>query len=145
MCFVCWPFPLPLPQSVTGQWIGLPGCLHTMDDLAGRFYDEVAADRPVEAPQVALEAEEAAKHFSGPHHAPYAAANAKLYQRFMHLVLNRGLSWLDKERTRLGRLSTQNSISEDKRDEFVQRLYILASFAPQAYREPWAFAHEGAP
>lgn len=102
-----------------GLWIGLPGCLESLDKLATAFMsgDEGTRKQMLESARSTaegLETEEDKK-------------NAKVYVKLMEKILEKGDDYVAAETKRVGALA-EGKLTNDKKEMFKTRINILSSF-----------------
>eukprot|EP01065_Artemidia_motanka_P035728 TRINITY_DN43622_c0_g1_i1.p1 TRINITY_DN43622_c0_g1~~TRINITY_DN43622_c0_g1_i1.p1 ORF type:complete len:259 (+),score=117.61 TRINITY_DN43622_c0_g1_i1:52-777(+) len=103
-------------KTEAGVWIGLPGCLETFDKLAERF---LAGDKQA----VLKEAEAALEKVIQPDE----QKSAKYYVSVMRKIADKGDAFVKSEVERLETLM-DSKITDEKKEQFGQRLNILPSF-----------------
>lgn len=103
-----------------GVWIGLPGCLESFDKLAERF--TAAQDKKA----ILQEAEKAAESVVQPDQ----QRSVKYYMSVMKKIIEKGdaATFIKGEMERLETL-LDSKITDEKKEQFGQRLNILPSFS----------------
>ena len=136
---------LQFVQEWAGAWVGLPGQVKEMDDLAKelatcapRCHRTCAPARPSEAPLNARRARgrssdktavvKKAEGVAAAIDAKSADA-AKYYVKVMKKVVEGGAGFIGKETKRLQKMMDDGSVKADKKEQFGRRLNALSSFA----------------
>jgi endoplasmic reticulum protein 29 len=103
-------------QEKAGVWIGLPGQIKALDDLAKEFAagDKAAVLKQAEAATKALEAKD--------------SDSGKYYVKVMGKVIATD-DFVKKETDRLQKMIEDGSVKATKKEQFGRRLNILSSFA----------------
>jgi endoplasmic reticulum protein 29 len=103
-------------QEKAGVWIGLPGQVKTLDELAKEFVsgDKKKVIKKAEAAAGALEAKD--------------ADSGKYYVKVMQKIAEKA-DFVTKETDRLQKMIDDGSVKADKKTQFGRRLNILSSFA----------------
>ncbi len=102
-------------QEKAGVWVGLPGQVKELDELAKVF---VKGDKSALA-----KAETAAKALE-----PKDADSGKYYVKVMQKASEKS-DFVTKETERLQKMIDDGSVKQDKKTQFGRRLNILSSFA----------------
>ncbi|XP_044763156.1 endoplasmic reticulum resident protein 29 [Coccinella septempunctata] len=98
-------------------YIGLPGCLERMDQLAEEFIK--ADDKDEKYKEIEKETHSLVEKEKD---------TATTYLKYMKRVLSNGVSFIKQETNRLKKLLKESNIQEKKKQDLSNRLNILKSF-----------------
>jgi len=103
-------------QEKAGVWVGLPGQVKELDELAKEFMtgDKSAVLKKAEGAAKAVEAKD--------------ADSGKYYVKVMQKIAEKA-DFVTKETDRLQKMIDDGSVKADKKTQFGRRLNILSSFA----------------
>ena len=102
-----------------GLWIGLPGCLESLDNLAAAF---IAGDESVRKENLD-NARSTAENLENDEE----KKNAKVYVKIMEKILEKGDEYVTSEMNRVRGL-LEGKVKDDKKEMFKIRINILSSF-----------------
>mmetsp|Transcript_129701 Transcript_129701/g.193065 ORF Transcript_129701/g.193065 Transcript_129701/m.193065 type:complete len:285 (+) Transcript_129701:16-870(+) len=116
-----------------GVYVGLEGCVEEFDQFAEKFMaqegDRVAILQLAEDEVKKLKEKDDEEHQS-------KVAQAVIYTSVMKKVLKNGGTYIQSEKDRLKKMIGDESVKEEKKDQFRKKLNILETFEPSPPEEP---------
>ncbi|XP_077995557.1 endoplasmic reticulum resident protein 29-like isoform X1 [Glandiceps talaboti] len=107
-------------KKEAGLWIGLPGCIETLDKKAMKF---MATSDNAERQKIMSDAEKEVEALRGD-----TKARGEIYVKTMKKVLEKGYAFIDTEIKRVKNMQ-EKKVKAEKKEQFKDRLNILNSFS----------------